>query len=525
MIKRTKSYAPIDIAYYITSDGKGLDLSLPNAGEIDYTDIDIALKFLQVHPQITFLDLGRHDWSLNMGKVIPIIAKNNTIIDLNLEMNNISNLGAFAQNTTLKKLDLYDCNLADNDVIALARNSSIMELNLGVNHSGEISDVGAIALARNKVLKKLNLHDNSIGADGAIALAQNSTLIELNLSNNVEVAYNRPDVGTAFARNSTLKFLYLSGCNLGDNIVITISKNTTLHTLHLVSNSITDRGASALAQNSTLVDLNLAHNKIGPKGAEALAKNTTLKSLELSYNNIGDKGATSFLNNYTLTNIGLPIYETWPGNNISGSVLIELKEHINKNVERLRILKSGRKKLRGAQSKIKAISAFTAQPGKPGGMVWAQELGRTEALSREYGRGIPTDIPKLTGRGYTGDSPEVYEYGYKDPLTNCLEGVYIDETGTLQHYTKDHLYFMATGLGLFPRRNRTKHDLCLLLTFDGGMLDCNNLNRWSKHDLQVIAEGYGGIISSSSPKRQSGRHTDITGLDKKELCLFINSKL
>ncbi len=111
-------------------------------------------------------------------------------------------------------------------------------------------------------------------------LHSNTSLVYLKLPDNevLPVAVVK-EIGRGLQSNSTLKWLNLSQCSIGDEgakaIAHTLQYNNSLKHLYLSSNKIGKDGATAIAHtlqhNNSLKTLYLRLNKIGNDGATAIA--------------------------------------------------------------------------------------------------------------------------------------------------------------------------------------------------------------------------------------------------------------
>lgn len=292
-ITSTKKIAVTDtkkgaLSYYVK--GSVLDLSY---GSLEDKDMPGIIEFLKNHPEITSLNLEGNGELTGVG-LIPL-ASIETILNLNLARNH------------------KDCpngvcigGLEAKDVTAFANNKSLKILNLDM-HS--IDDDGAIALAKNTTLEKLYVSSNNIKDVGGVALAQNRTLKELSLWANDEVGLQTAE---ALAKNRTLRKLNLKQTSIPDQGAIALAENVILKQLNLSATDVTDIGTAALAKNQTLQRLDLCWSHIGLNGALALAANKTLVSVSLCgdfFNErpprIGDEGAVAFGHNTTLRELEL----------------------------------------------------------------------------------------------------------------------------------------------------------------------------------------------------------------------------
>lgn len=113
---------------------------------------------------------------------------------------------------------------------------------------------------------------------------------------------------------------------------------------------------------------------------------------------------------------------------------------LNKYSKASNLLTKSIKKIHSHEKLKNVAKKFTLNEnwGKPGSMVWAENMGR---VCKEHN--MCRDIDNIK--------------------KNCMDAVYTDSTGKLQHYKKNHLYFIAENLGLTPNKSLTKSDLCNLI--------------------------------------------------------------
>ena len=310
-------------------------------------------------------DIKEDEWPLhNISSVedrteflCDCLKEDNTLQELNLAYNNITNEGAknikkiaeaIRVTKTLQKLSLRENKLSDDEVAAISyslnSNVSLQELNLTRNN---ITDEGAKKIAKaiqeNETLQTLNLSYNNISDDGAEAISYSleinvslqelnltrnnitdegakkiakaiqvtKTLRKLNLNENQIFDDGAADIGNSLIVNKSLQELNIQGHGVHAPCVITnkgaknlskaIRVNTTLQKLDLSHNKISDDGAAAISDsleiNKSLQELNLLMNTIANEGAKKIAKaiqvNKALQKLDLSYNNISDDGAAA----------------------------------------------------------------------------------------------------------------------------------------------------------------------------------------------------------------------------------------
>jgi hypothetical protein len=102
------------------------------------------------------------------------------------------------------------------------------------------------------------------------------------------------------------------------------------------------------------------------------------------------------------------------------------------------ILESGIKKLKKSQRKIKILNIIkdALNDPRPGTMVWAENMGK-----------LYKNI---------GNTP------FKN-VNNCMTTNFTIDAGNVSKYSNDHLYFIAKGMELNPRKNMNKKELCMLI--------------------------------------------------------------
>ena len=205
------------------------------------------------------------------------------------------------QRITNNSLNLSECGLRDKDV------PIILDF-----------------LASHKNISELDLSWNDIIDQGLVMLAANTTLHSLNLNAPIYNHINPKAVG-AFARNTTLKTLYLSG--LSNEAAILLAKSNTLTKLVAHSSGIGPSGAVALAQNTSITALDLRYSGAGirDEGAAAFAKNTHLKSLNVMNNRISNAGFLLLASHPTISELSIGGED--PHINLSTPVLNALAEN------------------------------------------------------------------------------------------------------------------------------------------------------------------------------------------------------
>ncbi|XP_074046990.1 leucine-rich repeat-containing protein 34 isoform X1 [Macrotis lagotis] len=240
-------------------------------------------RLLQEMQNITYLNLMFNDIKTEGGEVIAkALHRNQTLKHLRMTGNKIENKGGmfFAAmlqiNSSLEKLDLGDCDLGIQSLIALAtvliKNYSIKGINL------------------NRPLLNSEQEESTIHISHM--LKTNSTLIELHMCKHDIKNFGMQRLCEALSVNTCLRYLDVScnriTCDAMKYLGELLKSNNVLEVIDLSSNRIEDEGSMYLA--------------------EALAfYNTSLKALSIVSNNITGRGLTAFSNsmktNTTLSNI------------------------------------------------------------------------------------------------------------------------------------------------------------------------------------------------------------------------------
>uniref|UniRef100_A0A8C5TZK5 Leucine rich repeat containing 34 n=1 Tax=Malurus cyaneus samueli TaxID=2593467 RepID=A0A8C5TZK5_9PASS len=220
---------------------------------------------------LRYLNLMFNDIGTNGAELIAgALHKNGSLLHLRMTGNKIENEGGmfFASmlniNTTLEKLDLGDCDLGLQCLVAIA-----------------------LALTQNKSLKAINLNRPLLSTQQEEAtvhiarmLTTNTSLVELHLGKHGMKNFGVERLCEALHKNSSLRYLDLSCNNITADGVkfleILLRNNKTLEILDLGANRIEDVGAiylsEALAtQNRTLRVLSVVSNSITGKGLVALS--------------------------------------------------------------------------------------------------------------------------------------------------------------------------------------------------------------------------------------------------------------
>jgi len=220
------------------------------------------------------------------------------------------NLKQAASHTSLKSLNLGDCDIVDEDLPLIAGMTSLESLSLNGNG---ITDAGLANLGWLTSLKYLNLEDTQITVSGLRVLSGLSSLESLRVNN--------LDIGSEGLRQvpnlRSLKSLYVDNCNIGDYGLACLSELTSLQSLSLNGNRITDAGLASLGNLTSLDYLRLDANDIAGDGLASLSNLKSLGHLSLQSNHISGPSLIHLANLTSLTHLHLE------NNNISESDLVE----------------------------------------------------------------------------------------------------------------------------------------------------------------------------------------------------------
>lgn len=302
-------------------------LDLSNCGLQDEA-MPTILDFLASHKNISELDLS---WNHFHEQGLIMLAANNTLHSLNLvsmySKITLKTIAAFAKNTalhalylnglsneaaillaksnTLIKLEAEINQIGPTGAEALAQNTSLTELDIGRSSIG-IGDEGAAAFIKNTHLKSLNVTNNKISNAGFLLLAAHPTVSILTIGEESQDDNLSTAVLNALAENPHLKSL--DAINIGgDAGAIILAKSKSLEEIKLRYAGIHDEGAIAIASNPRITKLDLSWNGIGPKGVAALANMPALTRLNLSasLSTLGIEGAAELAKSKTLTELWL----------------------------------------------------------------------------------------------------------------------------------------------------------------------------------------------------------------------------
>jgi hypothetical protein len=219
--------------------------------------------------------------------------------------NTILLANALKENNSIVKLNLFNNNLTKKSLLCLLQslkiNNGLEELDLSENKFNQLELIQSLKdlIIENKtintlILRRCLLQVNEISLESTELFSHNILMI----------------LGSAFQKNTILKFLDLSSNDLGNYFLNPIQdlglvNNKSIKTLDLSFNNLGKFSDIALdlaffiEQNTTLINLNLNSNELGllPEDSEqsninalfiSLKFNSTLLSLSLESNCIGD---------------------------------------------------------------------------------------------------------------------------------------------------------------------------------------------------------------------------------------------
>lgn len=209
-------------------------VALLEHGETQYSDLrrDVMVpRFINIgrfRNDVLFVERG-----FTSDCAVALAAKletNQSLKRLYLPENPVGSLGVVAlsnmlqHNTTLQMLDIRNVFIDDTEKAtsalgqALCKNSSLVELRVGLNRGINFANDIAQALQVNTTLKKLDLSSTSVGDEGACKLAEaletNHSLRALKLNQSRIGAVGATAVAQALLQTASLKELELTGNNV-----------------------------------------------------------------------------------------------------------------------------------------------------------------------------------------------------------------------------------------------------------------------------------------------------------------------
>lgn len=224
--------------------------------------------------------------SLSLG-----LSYNSSLLVLNLSYNNLEGRSIQVLFSILGKSKLKELILSGNPQISKG-SEFICNFLLGKYEGGcHLSKLD---------LSKCEFDDES-SEKILFGLETNLSVIDLNLAGNPLGYKSGEYIGRCFEKNSMLRSVNLSSCNLTEEGVLRMNfgliRNFTIKSLSLSYNYLCDNGAKALSEalkkNSGVQVLDISNNLIKNPGGyaiiESLYRNSTLKSINLNYNSLKDE--------------------------------------------------------------------------------------------------------------------------------------------------------------------------------------------------------------------------------------------
>ncbi|XP_048362948.1 leucine-rich repeat-containing protein 34 isoform X2 [Sphaerodactylus townsendi] len=264
------------------------------------TDDGAALigAFLQDNRTLRYLNLMFNDiGTAGAESISKALHRNDTLIYLRMTGNKIDNKGGmhFAAmmqiNSTLQKLDLGDCDLGTQSLIAVAT---------VLNHNESIK-----AINLNRPILYSEEEESTVHL--ALMLRANSTLVELHLCKHEMKNFGAERLCDALYENRSLRYLDISCNKITRDGVRFLGKllklNDSLEILDLNFNRIEDDGAFYLSEalalyNRTLQALAVTNNNITGKGlvalSEAMKTNPVLSYIYIWGNKIDESACVAF---------------------------------------------------------------------------------------------------------------------------------------------------------------------------------------------------------------------------------------
>jgi hypothetical protein len=300
------------------------DLDLQNLSATCFATI---ARGIVVRKNIKYLTLKEIDIS-GEEDLISFVAALRSVMpfleELVLERSNIGDQVAVALADMLKecscscrRLELYDCHIGVYGAVrlgdALGTNTSLEELNLELNEIGNVGGIAiALGLAGNKSLRILHLdHCGMTGGDVAAAFAlllkRKTQLEELHLCEAAIGNVGALSIANSLLEHQTLRVLNLSHCGIRPRGAAAVGRllgtNATIQDLDLSGNDIGDTGCTALVDcllgNQSIKSIRLDNCRIQREGAALFGKllgtNATIEELSLAQNNIGDEGCVALV--------------------------------------------------------------------------------------------------------------------------------------------------------------------------------------------------------------------------------------
>ena len=320
-----------------------LNMSYNQISNFGIDSIGIAL---QINTKLLLLDLSHNNISGDGTTIRDSLIENNSLQELNLSYNIMSNDGAvnigkaLQVNTTLQVLDISYNKITDDGACAFAdylkNNYALQDLNMAAN---EITIEGVITILKNisSKLGTLNLSHNIISKSELEPIYD--AYRNLKDPPTLEISYNKivdknQNINTFLIQLTDDRFgNYLERkCNIQDRspsyraraLCYCLKDNISVKVLDISNHNINSEGVKiivkAIQGSTSLEELNISHNNISDDGVITIGKvlrnhvskdnsmnttsegitneyksqNSKLLKLDMSYNNISSEGIIAF---------------------------------------------------------------------------------------------------------------------------------------------------------------------------------------------------------------------------------------
>ena len=307
---------------------------------------------------------------IDIAKSLRSETGNKTIRKLNLSQNEIENSGLIEFCTFLKKekknrfikINFSHNNLSDRSIIEfgqfLQNHSAITNLCLTNKITNENKNTFFTSCKNLDQLKKINFEFLDISESNCESLNQillnNKNIINIKISNNkIFGPSGIMGISSGLEHNPKLIKIDLTQCDISDDGAISLSnslfKNLEIKEIILEDNKIGEKGTKAISDKllgkTSLKTLDLSHNKINSKGGfyigQGLIDAQGIQNLLLGYNQIEDEGC-EFISKGLEKNNSLVVLNL-ENNNISNKGVNSISKFLKNNENLMEIILSGNK--------------------------------------------------------------------------------------------------------------------------------------------------------------------------------------
>ena len=307
---------------------------------------------------------------IELSKSLKSEEGNKTIQKLNLSHNEIENSGLIEFCSNLKnekkdrfsKTDFSNNDLSDRSIIEfgtfLQKHPHINNLYLTNKITEENKNTFFNSCKNLEQLKKIDFEFLDISESNSEALNQillnNKNIQNIKITNNkILGAAGLTGISSGIEHNPKLLLIDLTSCDIGDDGAISLSnsifKNLEIKEITLEDNKISEKGTKAISDKllgkTSLKLLNLSHNKINSKGGfyigQGLIDAQGIQNLFLGYNQIEDEGC-EFISKGLEKNSSL-VKLNLENNNISNKGINAISKFLKNNENLMEINLSGNK--------------------------------------------------------------------------------------------------------------------------------------------------------------------------------------